>query len=68
MAEGMGITVIPRLGLGTLPDSTVMAPIVNPTPWRSVSVRVRDAVAGHPAVVRMLELLDERVAVDRMTA
>jgi DNA-binding transcriptional LysR family regulator len=68
VAEGMGITVIPRLGLGDLPDSTVAVPIVNPTPRRSISVRVREAAADHPAVVRMLELLDERVALDRQLA
>jgi DNA-binding transcriptional LysR family regulator len=68
VAEGMGITVIPRLGLGALPDSTVAVPLVNPTPRRSISVRVREAAAEHPAVVRMLELLDQRVALDRVPA
>ncbi|WP_051341693.1 LysR family transcriptional regulator [Pseudonocardia spinosispora] len=65
VAEGIGITVIPYLGLDLLPASTVAVPIVNPTPRRSISVRVREAVADHPAVVRILELLDERVAGDR---
>jgi len=68
VAEGMGITVIPRLGLGTLPDSVVAVPIVNPTPRRSISVRVRDTAANHPAVIRMLELLDERVTVHHPAA
>jgi len=68
VAEGMGITVIPHLGLGTLPDSTVAVPIVNPTPRRSISVRVRDTAANHPAVIRMLELLDERVTVHHPAA
>jgi len=68
VAEGMGITVIPRLGLGTLPDSTVAVPIVNPIPRRSISVRVRDPAANHPAVIRMLELLDERVTVHHPAA
>jgi DNA-binding transcriptional LysR family regulator len=68
VAEGMGITVIPRLGLDALPDSTVAVPIVNPTPRRSISVRVRDTAANHPAVIRMLELLDERVTVHHPTA
>ena len=62
VAEGMGITVMARLGLGTLPESTVAVPIVNPTPRRGISVRVRDAVADHPAVLRMLELLDNHVS------
>ena len=68
VAEGMGITVIPRLGLGALPDSVVAVPIVNPTPRRSISVRVRDTAANHPAVIRMLELLDERVTVHHPAA
>jgi len=68
VAEGMGITVIPHLGLGTLPDSTVAVPIVNPTPRRSISVRVRDTAANHPAIIRMLELLDERVTVHHPAA
>lgn len=68
VAEGMGITVIPRLGLGTLPDSTVAVPIMNPTPRRSISVRVRDTAANHPAVIRMLELLDEHVTVHHPAA
>jgi len=62
VAEGMGITVIPHLGLGALPPSTIAVPIVNPTPQRSISVRVRDAVADHPAVIRLLTLLDTRIA------
>jgi len=68
VAEGMGITVIPRLGLGTLPNSTAAVPIVNPTPRRSISVRVRDTAANHRAVIRMLELLDERVTVHHPAA
>jgi len=68
VAQGMGITVIPRLGLDALPDSVVAVPIVNPTPQRSISVRVRDTAADHPAVIRMLELLDERVTVHRPAA
>jgi DNA-binding transcriptional LysR family regulator len=68
VAEGMGITVIPHLGLDALPDSTVAVPIVNPTPRRSISVRVRDTAANHPATNRMLELLDERVTVHRPAA
>jgi len=68
VAEGMGITVIPRLGLDALPDSVVAVPIVNPTPRRSISVRVRDTAANHFAVIRMLELLDEHVTVHHPAA
>lgn len=62
VAQGMGITVVPRLGLGTLPATTAAVPIVDPTPRRSISVHVRDAVAEHPAVARVLDLLRERTA------
>ena len=60
VAEGLGITVVPRLGLGDLPAGAVAVPLVRPTPTRSVSVRVRDVVADHPAVQRVLALLEER--------
>jgi len=68
VAQGMGITVIPQLALDALPDSVVAVPIVNPTPQRSISVRVRDTAVDHPATIRMLELLDERVTVHRPAA
>lgn len=64
VAEGIGITVLPRLGLDGLPDTVRAIPIVEPTPERAISVRVRDAVAANPAVVRILELLHERVGVE----
>lgn len=63
VAEGLGITVVPRLGVGQLPAGAVTVPIVRPTPMRSISVRVRDAVADSPAVVRVLELLSDRAGV-----
>ncbi|HEU5007434.1 MAG TPA: LysR family transcriptional regulator [Jatrophihabitantaceae bacterium] len=62
VAEGIGITVVPRLAVDSLPASTVAVPITNPTPQRSISARVRDGAADHPAVGRMLELLTEHVA------
>lgn len=51
--------------MSALPDRVRL---VNPTPQRHIVVRVRDAAAAHPAVVRMLDLLDERVAADRRAA
>lgn len=61
VGEGVGITVVPQLGLVDLPSSVVAVPITDPTPRRSISVHVRDALADHPAVLRILELLDDRV-------
>nr|WP_314141239.1 LysR family transcriptional regulator [uncultured Rhodococcus sp.] len=61
VAEGVGITVLPGLGLDVLPDSVIAVPITNPTPSRHISVRVRDVIADNPAVVRMVDLLRLRV-------
>jgi DNA-binding transcriptional LysR family regulator len=68
VAEGMGITVVPRLGLASLPRSAVALRIVNPTPRRTICVWVRNSCSNHPAVIRMLELLDERVAAARSSS
>lgn len=68
VAEGVGITVVPRLGLGTLPEAVVAVPLVAPTPERRVSVRVRDVAATNPAVTRIVELLLERAGDDRNVA
>lgn len=58
VAVGLGITVVPRLGVGTsLPPGVVAVPVIEPTPRRSIAVRVRDAVADRPAVRRFVELL-----------
>jgi DNA-binding transcriptional LysR family regulator len=62
VAEGIGITVVPRLAVESLPASTVAVPITSPTPRRSISARVRDGAANHPAVPRMLELLAAHIA------
>ncbi|WP_027944886.1 LysR family transcriptional regulator [Amycolatopsis taiwanensis] len=58
VATGIGITVIPRLGLGTLPDGLATVPVVSPTPVRHISVAVKKSVAQHPAAQRTVELLE----------
>ncbi|AKU18164.1 LysR family transcriptional regulator [Luteipulveratus mongoliensis] len=60
VAAGIGITVLPELGVGSQPGVAIV-PITEPTPVRYVYVAVRAAVASNPAVVRALELLHERV-------
>lgn len=62
VAAGVGITVLPLLGVGQLPPGVVTVPIVNPTPVRRVYLAVKAAVEQHPAVTRALELFHERVA------
>lgn len=62
VAEGVGITVLPRLGAGELPGGVRALPVVDPVPRRRIVLRTRDAVAGHPAVLRATALLRERAA------
>ncbi|MFW6091797.1 MAG: LysR substrate-binding domain-containing protein, partial [Actinomycetota bacterium] len=63
VSAGIGITVLPRLGIATmLPAGLVALPVVDPTPVRHVAVRVRESLRDHPAARRILELLHERVA------
>lgn len=57
VAAGLGVTVIPELGVPDLPRGVAAIPIVSPTPVRRVSVAVKESVVGHPAAVRAVELL-----------
>lgn len=68
VATGIGITVLPRLGIGTLPDGLVTVPVVAPTPVRHIGVAVRPAVAQHPAARRAVELLERSAVQDTVTA
>jgi DNA-binding transcriptional LysR family regulator len=61
VATGIGITVVPRLGVVDLPKDLTTVAIVSPTPVRHLSVAVRKSVAHHPAARRAVELLAELV-------
>lgn len=62
VAAGVGITVLPELGIGpALPSGLTAVPVVEPTPVRRISVRVRESLRQNPAVRRIVELLYERV-------
>lgn len=62
VAAGVGITVLPQLGIGTsLQPELVAVPVVDPTPVRHISVRVRESLRENPAARRIVELLYERV-------
>lgn len=54
---GIGIAVLPRLAVGTLPADVCQRAISEPTPRRRVVAFVRDSVSGHPAIARTVELL-----------
>ena len=60
VAEGVGITVLPRLATIALPSSVVAVPIINPVPQRRIMLRIKRSVRDHPAVVRAVELLRQR--------
>jgi DNA-binding transcriptional LysR family regulator len=62
VAVGAGITVLPRLGLGTPPPGVAVLDLVDPTPTRSILIRSRQSLRENPAVRRLLELLRERAA------
>ena len=57
VAAGVGITVLPRLGTTMLPHGVRAVPVVDPVPRRRILLRVKDALSGHPAVTRAVELL-----------
>ncbi|PXY32372.1 LysR family transcriptional regulator [Prauserella muralis] len=62
VATGIGLTVIPALGIADLPEELTTVRIVSPTPVRHISVAVRQSIAGHPAAVRALEVLEKVVS------
>ncbi|MCP2183697.1 DNA-binding transcriptional regulator, LysR family [Prauserella alba] len=57
VATGIGITVIPRLGIGDLPAGLTTVRLASPQPVRKIAVSVKKTVADHPAAVRALEVL-----------
>jgi DNA-binding transcriptional LysR family regulator len=61
VATGIGITVVPRLGLGELPKDLTAIALVSPTPVRHIGVAVKKSVAQHPAARRAVELLEALV-------
>ncbi|WP_116050266.1 LysR family transcriptional regulator [Amycolatopsis palatopharyngis] len=63
VATGIGITVIPEIGIGELPANLTAIPVVAPTPVRHISVAVKKSIIEHPAVLRVLELLEAQVMV-----
>lgn len=61
VATGIGITVVPELGIRDLPPGVTTVRIVAPTPVRRIHVAVRKSAAQHPAAQRAVDLLGEAV-------
>lgn len=63
VAAGVGVTVMPRLGVGTsLPPGLRALALVDPVPMRRLAVRVRRSHRSSRAARRILELLEEMAA------
>ncbi|MFI7382390.1 LysR family transcriptional regulator [Streptomyces sp. NPDC049813] len=62
VATGIGLTVVPALGIGELPEELTTVALVSPTPVRYLSLAVKESVARHPAVRRAVELLEGLVS------
>ncbi|TDD97107.1 LysR family transcriptional regulator [Jiangella asiatica] len=58
VSTGIGITVVPELGIRELPPDVTTVRIVAPTPVRRISVAVGKSATQHPAARRAVELLD----------
>lgn len=61
VATGIGITVVPSLGVGELPKDLTTVAVVSPTPVRHIGVAVKKSVARHPAAQRAVALLEALV-------
>lgn len=63
VAAGLGVTLIPALGFGTVHKDVVVRKVRNPEPARSIYAAVRTGTASQPIVASMLSAL--RLAVTR---
>ncbi|MBB5789310.1 LysR family transcriptional regulator [Jiangella mangrovi] len=61
VATGIGLTVVPELGIRDLPPGVMTVRIVGPAPVRRIFVAVRKSAAQHPAALRAVDLLREVV-------
>ncbi|MEQ4717609.1 LysR family transcriptional regulator [Nonomuraea sp. B19D2] len=66
VATGLGVTMIPRLALSTMPVASFTGvPVTRPTPVRSIFVVVKETAESHPPLSAFLDLLREVVAARR---
>jgi DNA-binding transcriptional LysR family regulator len=61
VATGIGITVVPSLGVGELQKGLTTVAVVSPTPIRHIGLAVKKSIAKHPAAHRTVELLENLV-------
>ncbi|GAB3002346.1 LysR family transcriptional regulator [Saccharothrix stipae] len=61
VATGIGLTVVPALGIGELPEGLTTLAVVSPTPVRRIGIAVKKSVAANPAARRAVEVLEALV-------
>lgn len=66
VAEGVCVSLVPRLGREQLPASVVAVPLTDPVPTRRVMMTWRRSMAPSPAIARVREEL-ARVGAQRLT-
>ncbi|MEU6735697.1 LysR family transcriptional regulator [Streptomyces physcomitrii] len=59
VAAGLGIGLMPRLGLGTRHPGVVVRPVRNPQPVRGLQAAVREVALEQPVLVTLIEALRE---------
>jgi DNA-binding transcriptional LysR family regulator len=59
VAAGLGVTIIPRLGLGYAHPGVVLRKVRNPEPVRHIHVVYREESASNPAVLALAEALEK---------
>lgn len=57
VAAGLGVTIVPRLGLGTTHPGVVVRKLRNPEPIRHIHALVRAEIGENPAVRRFIKEL-----------
>jgi DNA-binding transcriptional LysR family regulator len=57
VAAGLGVAMMPRLGLDTVHSGVVVRPMGNPRPVRSIYAAIAEGVVDQPAVRGMVEAL-----------
>jgi DNA-binding transcriptional LysR family regulator len=57
VAAGLGVTMVPELGLGSVHPGVVVRPLANPAPARAIHASIADRARDRPAVRGMVAAL-----------
>jgi DNA-binding transcriptional LysR family regulator len=61
-AQGMGVTIVPRLAAHDMPVTTSVVELTDPTPVRRISLLTRESIVGTPAAAAAERLFTEHTA------